>query len=217
MTARPVALAVALLIAACSSADDPDDPGDAELPSLRATVQMSGRERDASVTVVACEDSPEPACQWQVVLPDGEVTFSSLAPGDYLVFLYDVASNCALVGDEWILGVRLQDSTVTVGFDIQCQGPGTVRVSAVTSGTNLPPAYEVLREDGCDDYYHPCDRKGISSSGSVSADFVAFPGSQTFRLTDLPDNCDVIAPGNPATVTAIEDSVAELRFEVACQ
>ncbi len=215
MSVRPLALGLVLLLVACSSTEDgPDDPAGPELPGIRATVQTSGRELPQSVGVLVCVDASEAVCQYQSVATNGEVTFPSLAPGDYYVQLNNLDANCSLVG-EWIHFVALQDSTVTVGFAIQCRGRGTVRVSTVTSGSNAPTTFEVVHQADCYDYYSTCERKTVASTGSV--DFLAFPGSRTFLLEGVADNCAVAAPGNPATVEAIEDGVATLRFEVACQ
>jgi hypothetical protein len=203
-----------VLFTACGSSEDGPEPDGPELPGIRAAVQTSGSERDPYVTVLVCVDTPDATCQSEVVSPNGEVTFSSLAPGNYYAFLRDLNENCSLLGD-WLLRVPLRDSIVTVGFDIQCQGPGTVRVSAVTTGTNQPTGYRVFRQTTCDDYYVTCDRKSLASSGSVA--FTAFPGSRTFLLEDVAANCAVVSPANPATVAVIEDGVVELRFEVACQ
>lgn len=216
MLARLLSLGLVLLVAACSSAEDgPDDPDGPALPGIRATVQSSGRALPESVGVLVCVDSSDAVCQSQSVSANGEVTFSSLEPGDYYVRLENLAENCSLLG-EWLLPVALQDSTVTVGFELQCRGPGTVRVSAVTSGPNQPAVYGVRRDTSCDVYYdYRCEGSPLTSSGSV--DFTSFPGPETFVLEGVTDNCAVIAPGNPATVTVVEDGIVELRFEVACQ
>jgi hypothetical protein len=204
-----------LMLASCDGTDDdPEDPDARELPSIVATVQTSGREIDYGVSVFLCGDSNIANCQAQFVPANGEATFPSLAPGNYSMFLRDLAENCSLTG-EWLRSVPVQDSNVTVGFTILCRGPGTVRVSAVTSGTNQDRSYQVLHSRDCDDYYFPCSRKALLEPGTV--EFVTWPGTQAFLLEDVAGNCAVVAPGNPATVTAIADEIVALRFEVACQ
>jgi len=214
MRIRLITLGV-LLLASCSSGDDgPEAPVVGQLPSVRATVQTSGRDIPVSVTAVLCEDSFDASCQYQGVSSNGEVTFDSLAPGRYYVQLSNVAPNCSLAS-EWIVGVPVQDTTVTVGFAILCRGPGTARVSAVTSGTNPDLSYSVLHDTECDDYYFPCNRQVLLAGGTV--EFSTSPGAQTFRLEGVASNCAVVAPGNPASVVVVEDGVVELRYEVACQ
>jgi hypothetical protein len=204
-----------LLLASCSGGDDgPDAPSAGELPSIRASVQFAGRDIDRDVTVLLCGDANSASCQAQAVSSNGEATFPSLAPGGYYMFLRDVARNCSVTG-EWFLSVPVQDSSVTVGFAIQCRGPGTVRVSAVTSGTNLDTIYDISLGVNCDDYYSICDTKAVASNGSV--DFRVSAGQHTFTLYGVAGNCTVITPGIWAAVTAIEDEVVELRYEVACQ
>jgi hypothetical protein len=214
MRTRLLTLGV-LLLASCSSGDDgPVDPGADELPSIRATVQRSGRDIDDYVTVILCAGASSYSCQAQTVSPNGEATFPSLAPGSYDMFLRDVAPNCSVTG-EWFQSVAVQDSNVSVGFSIQCRGPGTVRVSAVTSGTNLDATYDVSVGENCDDYYSYCNTLPLAATGSV--DFLVPAGQQTFTLFGVADNCTVITPGSRAEVTAIEDEVVALRYEVACQ
>jgi hypothetical protein len=213
MRSRLITLGV-LLLASCSSGDDgPDTPSPGDLPSIRASVQFSGRDIDRDVTVILCGGADGDSCQAQAVSSNGEARFPSLAPGSCNMFLRDVAPHCSVTGD-WILTVPVQDSNVDVGFAIQCRGPGTVRVSAVTSGTNPDNTYDVTRGVSCDDYYAICDTKAVASNGSV--DFLVPAGQHIFTLNGVADNCTVVTPGDWAQVTAIEDEVVELRYEVAC-
>jgi len=54
----------------------------------------------------------------------------------------------------------------------------------------------------------------FGASGSI--DFRTASGLQTFDLRDVSSNC-AARPANPAAVTAIEDAIVDLRFEVVCQ
>jgi hypothetical protein len=109
----------------------------------------------------------------------------------------------------------VDQSAVVVGFVLECRATATVRVSVVTTGTNRDPEYWLVHQIGCDDYYYTCPGQPLPAQGSV--EFITLTGPETFRLEDVANNCIVVAPGNPATITATEDVIAELRFEVACQ
>jgi hypothetical protein len=185
-----------------------------ELPSIRATVQTTGSLIDDAMTIRVCDWSYYGTCQSQTVPSNGAITFPRMSPGRYSVSISDVADNCASTGRSWV-EVEVQGSDVVVAFEITCQAFATVRVSVATTGTNQDLAYRVVHETWCDNWYYVCPEQGLPSPGSV--DFRTLPGMQTFRLVDVADNCTVVAPGNPATVTALEAATVDVRFEVVCQ
>jgi hypothetical protein len=181
------------------------------------TVRTTGRELVDVVYLSICSNNYYStfACRRQSAASNGTVTFAGLDAGEYVVGLepYLLPENCAISGDPYRV-VSVQGATVPVDFTIECRAFGTVRVTTVTSGTNQDASYLVLRPSGCDNYYVACDAKTVPASGSV--DFRAAAGRQTFELADVSPNC---APttANPAAVTAIEDGIVEVRFEVICR
>lgn len=188
-----------------------------ERPGINVTIRTSGREIVDSVMVYICSTDyySNFGCQSRTVSSNGAVTFAGIDPGSYGVRLdtYRLPENCAPSGDSY-RRVEVQGSAVFVDFAITCLGFGTVRVTTVTSGTNQDASYEVVRPSGCDDYYVLCDRKQVAASGSV--DFRTASGPQAFELRDVASNC-TWTTANPAAVTAIEDAIVDLRFEVVCQ
>jgi hypothetical protein len=190
-----------------------------ERPGILVAVRTSGRNLVDSVRVWLCSSDYYStfACRYQTAASNDTVRFSGIDAGNYNVGLYPlgVSDNCAITGGAGGRDVVVQGSTVTVDFEVICRALGTVRVSTVTSGTGQDASYQVVRPSGCDDYYVLCDRRTITASGSV--DFRVVPGPQSFLLADVANNCAVVAPGNPATVTAAEDALVELRYEVVCQ
>jgi hypothetical protein len=183
---------------------------------IRATVRVAGRDLDTGLAVRICAPGfGVPDCSVQYAAPGVPTTFLNLPSNSYSVSVLDLAPNCALVGPD-TYNVQVQNSIVEVGFDVQCQAPGTVRVSVVTTGTKQDTDYWVLYPTGCDGwYYYECEQNTLTTAGSV--DFRVLPGVRSFTLGDVASNCVVLPPGNPRSVTAIEDAVVELRFEVACQ
>lgn len=188
-----------------------------ERPRINVTIRTSGRELVDSVFVNTCptEYYSTVGCQRRTVSSNGDVVFAGIAPGEYNVILetYYLPENCAPSGASGRI-VQVEGSTVSVDFAIVCWGFGTVRITTVTTGTNQDASYEVVRPAGCDDYYVLCDRKLITASGSV--DFRTASGTQSFELKDVSSNC-AATTANPATVTAIEDAIVDLRFEVICR
>jgi hypothetical protein len=183
---------------------------------IRATVRVTGRDIDAAIGVSACMGSIlyERSCNSRTTEPGVSTTFLNLPSGNYRVSVFDLAPNCAPAGPSGY-DVQVQNTIVDVTFDVHCQAPGTVRVTAVTTGANQDASYLVTYPTGCDDWYYDCEFNGLPASGSV--DYRLLPGVHSFTLSDVATNCVVLPPGNPRSVTAIEDAVVELRFEVACQ
>jgi len=183
---------------------------------IRATVRVAGRALDSALAVQICAPSFVLSnCITQNTGPGVPTTFLDLLSGSYSVYVLDLAPNCALAGPD-TYAVQVQNSIVEVGFDVQCQARGTVRVTVVTTGTNQDASYLVSYPTGCDGwYYYDCEQYTLTSAGNV--DYRVLPGVRSFTLDDVATNCVVLPPGNPRSVTVIEDAVVELQFEVACQ
>jgi hypothetical protein len=188
-----------------------------ERPAITATIRTSGRDIADSVFVYICsaDYGSTFGCQGRWASSNGTVAFAGIDPGSYAVHLttYSLPENCTPSGGA-SRTVQVVGSAVSVEFDIICQAFGTVRITTATTGTNQDASYELVRPSGCDDYYVPCDRKLITASGTV--DFRTAPGTQAILLTDVSSNC-ATTTANPATVTAIEDAIVDLRFEVICR
>jgi hypothetical protein len=185
------------------------------VPGVRVTIRTTGRDVDTGFRIDACSsDWYGPPCEYRYTTSNDVVTLPNLQPGTYEISLRELAENCGLNGPSSQM-VVVTGGIVEVAFDVTCRAYGTVRVSAVTTGTNQDLSYMVVRPAGCDDWYYACEQGVLTTSGSV--DFRAAPVPQSFELRDVAPNCTVTAPSNPAVVTAIEDGVVELRFEVACR
>jgi hypothetical protein len=124
-----------------------------------------------------------------------------VTPGTHVVWLDDVAGNCAVSGGGTV-------SSTDVPFAITCVAAGSVRVTTVTSGTDIPAGV-----------YHAC----LDSSGGcfdVGANAVAthdgvLPGPHTVTLDVVATNCTV-SGGTTRAFTVSQDATADLAFEVAC-
>lgn len=126
-----------------------------ELPSIRVSVQTTGRRLDDTVRVFVCPSAYYDPCRSEAVSSNGEVTFSGLRPDRYGLYLGDIAENCGVTGPNRA-EVELQGSAVPVAFQITCQEYATVRVSAVLTGTNQDNAYRVVHDIGCYYWYYVC-------------------------------------------------------------
>jgi hypothetical protein len=185
------------------------------LPGFRVTIRTTGREIDPSYRLAVCGvDYYSGGCQMWTTSPNEVVAVSGLDPGQYTVQLWQLAENCTITGPSW-QSFELLGGVVEVAFDVTCRAYGTVRVSAVTTGTEQDLSYELVQPAHCDDYYYICVRRMLTASNSLEIRLPA--GTQTFQLKDVAANCVVTAPSNPASALVPEDAVVELRFEVACQ
>ena len=144
----------------------------------------------------------------------GNLEFTRI-PGTYTIELKDVAPNCAVTGPNPIT-VTVTAGTTNIAFPVTCTPlppPGTVRITAPTSGTNRDAYYYVVNESVCD-YYYGCTTLELPAGGFV--EYTLDPGNYVFRLTDVAANCTINVP-NPATVPVVSGMVTELVFPVSCQ
>jgi hypothetical protein len=139
--------------------------------------------------------------------------------GNYLVRLYDVASNCTVTGDNPMSVSTTGGATTNVMFAVACTSPppsppsGLVRVTTPTTGADRDTYYSVVNETLCDGWYG-CWQQEMPATGV--AGFTVPVGSYVFRLTDIEANCTVTV-ANPATVTVVANTTTELVFPVSCQ
>jgi hypothetical protein len=178
---------------------------------IRVTAPTTGPDADQSylVSLGACAGSP---CTEVWMDAGGNLEFTRI-PGTYTIELKDVAPNCAVTGPNPIT-VTVTAGTTNIAFPVTCTPlppPGTVRITAPTSGTNRDAGYYVVSEP-CD--YYGCTTQALPAGGFVEYTLVA--GNYWFWLTDVAANCTINVP-NPATVPVVSGMVTELVFPVSCQ
>jgi hypothetical protein len=134
---------------------------------------------------------------------NGSVTVS-VAPGSHDVSLDGVAGNCTVSGGGTLTAV----GSTEVPLAITCVAAGSVRVTTVTSGTDLPAgAYSA-----CLDSSGGCLAMGTNAVATYNG---VIPGPHTVTLTGVAGNCTV-SGGMTRGFTVAQDATADVAFEVAC-
>jgi hypothetical protein len=160
------------------------------------------------------------------VLPaNGSLMLPGLEPGEYGFSVGDVASNCAVIGENFRTVTVSAGATSDVAFAVTCAGNlPSMRVTIATTGTDVDPdGYWLFvpytyAEVSCRQTSWQCGRVPVNGSFTVSG--VAptfFPDEEPFlvALSDVAANCAVIG-GNPQTVRIVQGATAEVVFAVTC-
>jgi TolB protein len=180
----------------------------AALGSIQVTAATTGADLDPdgySVRVQRAGDS-----RTYTVGPNGTVTISGLAAGDYLVALDGVAPNCQVGGANPRTVAVSSGGTALVQFDFTCVALGRIQVTAVTTGVDLDPdGYSVnVYGAGFGQSYNVGPNGTVTIPGLVAGDYVV-------DLYAVAANCEVT---NPATQTVAVPSGggAVVQFDVVC-
>jgi len=169
--------------------------------SIRVTTVTTGEDLDQSY-VVWGSPSPLPA-NGSVILP------IAFAPGDHVLSLLDVASNCAVVGGDTQTVTVSTGDTSEVAFAVTCVGnlPG-LRGTIATTGTDVDPDgywLEVVDHSSC---------AKVPVNGSFTCSGVT-PGTYQVQLNGVAANCTVMG-ANRQTVTVARGATADVAFAVVC-
>ena len=138
---------------------------------------------------------------------NGADTVASLVPGTHTVTLAGVAPGC-LLGGENPRDVEITAATIaSLRFDVACDQPSAIWVSAATTGEELDlDGYRVAVDGG--------DPQPLSINGSVRISGLT-PGEHDVALSDVADNC-VVSGTNPVRVAVLGGFTAAADFTVSC-
>jgi len=197
-----VALGLAAQVALLScSPSSPTDPGQTT-GQIRVTVTTTGTGQPSSFTVRLDGGSS------RSIDPNGSVTYSSLAAGNYEVAL-SVASNCTVSGsDTRMVGVQ-EGATSSVAFSVTCSAVPTGAIGATTSTTGSPidPDGYTLTVDG-----GAAQAVGVNGTRLI-ADLVV--GDHEVELGGVAANCQVQGE-NPRTLAVTQGQTTQTQFDVVC-
>jgi hypothetical protein len=183
------------LAAACS-----DGPAAPQRGTVRILTQTSGGDLDLDGYVVVLDGTTR-----RLLLVNGSISVSDIAPGTHVASLEMVADNCTVRGDnQRSLNVTAGQS-VEVTFEVVCDPTG-VAVTVHTTGSDLPTNYQVAVNGGLSVFLEP------NGSAVVSR---LQPGTNTVGLSIPSDNCTV-AGGELKTVEISARTVTPVAFEIAC-
>jgi hypothetical protein len=151
----------------------------------------------------------------RVDLPaNGSVALYGVPPGEHTISLYDVASNCAVVGgDAQTVTVSAGDTSEVV-FAVTCVGDlPSLRVTIATTGTDIDPDGFRLDVVGlaCGSEPWQCGQVPVNGTFTYSG---LTPREYEVQLSDVAANCSVSA--NPQLVTVTRGATADVVFAVTC-
>jgi hypothetical protein len=145
---------------------------------------------------------------------NGSILFPAVPAGQVGFALYDVASNCAVVGGERKTVTVAAGDTSDLTFAVTCAAIPSLRVTIATTGTDVDP-------DGyrLDVFYVPCGSEPwqcgqVPVNGSFTYSGLN-PHLYQVGLSGVAANCAVIG-ANPQVVNVVRGATAEVAFAVTC-
>ena len=138
---------------------------------------------------------------------DARVTITGVSAGDHLVELSDLASNCAVQGENPRVAVVSPGSRLDLLFEIVCSHlPATLLVRTATSGASSDP-------DGFDISIDGGPAQSIAGRASLALS-TAIGASHRILLTGLAPLCFVVGP-NPIEIE-VREELTSTEFQVEC-
>src|SRR5438309_6627126 len=206
-----LAAAAATLMVA-GACNDPQSPrpqallGLPDVGALAVTVATSGSNTPSGYTVTVDGSSS------QSVGANGVATFVGLAPGDHVVLLSGVPSNCSVSGATPRTVSLIARLVAATTFSVSCTAPppppttGELTVTTSTSGSNIDAdGYTVTVDGGAS--------QAIGVNGSVTFSGLS-AGSHTVVLSGVAGNCSV-SGGTSRTANVTAGATAPTSFSVA--
>src|SRR5437660_386411 len=207
-----LAAAAATLMVA-GACNDPQSPrpqallGLPDVGALAVTVATSGSNTPSGYTVTVDGSSS------QSVGANGVATFVGLAPGDHVVLLSGVPSNCSVSGANPRTVSLIAGLVAATTFSVSCTAPppppttGELTVTTSTSGSNIDAdGYTVTVDGGAS--------QAIGVNGSVTFSGLS-AGSHTVVLSGVAGNCSV-SGGTSRTANVTAGATASTSFSVTC-
>ena len=129
------------------------------------------------------------------------------------VYLYDIARNCVLAGEQYRSGLQVPlRGTLVIMFSLQCVQGGSIRVAATTTGVELDASgYQVgIQGQGLDTLVT------LSTNGGIATASTLLPGGYALTLLDVAGNCEV-GGTIPRLVNVTAGAITDLSFDVTCE
>jgi len=139
---------------------------------------------------------------------------AEVTPGDYVVELRDVATNCSVTApNPRTVPVAAGDADSTT-FVVTCTGAapttGDLTIITSTTGENIPAGYTLS-------FSGPGGSGTVAIAANQTQSFPGQPaGDYTLELTDVPTNCSVVNGTNPRTVRVDAGDADTTTFEITC-
>jgi len=200
---RPMTLALVFVASIGYGCGDDGGTDPPRTGSVQVTLAMAGTDLDPDGCQVTVDGGLARTIQ------DGEsTTYANLGTGSHVVALSDVASNCEVQGESSRTVQVAADATTDVTFGVVCSAlpTGSIQVTTVTTGQEIPPdGYVVVAAESF---------ASIGVNATVTFEDVRV-GDRSVALSDLPLHCSVSGE-NPRTVTVTDGGTVETTFEIDC-
>jgi hypothetical protein len=178
-------------------------------PTLRFTTTTTGADVPSTYYICIGEDYFY-YCTYDATIGPNSSATVSVAPGSYPVYLY-VPGNCT-VSENNPRTITAVDTT-EVPFSISCVATGSVRVTSITTGTDIDPdGYELcVTRSGMNDcqWWGHADPNSTVTISGVTAE------PHTVWILGLTQNCTVDG-GTSRAVTVPVHGTVDLTFNVTC-
>ncbi len=173
---------------------------------IRVTTVTTGEDLDPTYYV---RDDPPQSLTPQLPANGSVILPIAFAPGDHVLSLLDVASNCAVVGGNAQTVTVSAGDTSDVAFAVTCVGNlPALRGTIATTGTDVDPdGYWLEVVD-----HSWCARVPVNGSFTCSG---MTPGTYQVQLNGVAANCTVMG-ANRQTVTVARGATADVVFAVMC-
>jgi hypothetical protein len=177
------------------SCDDPLTPGGI----LQVTTATGGTQQDEDGYRLLIDSA------FAAELPLDGVVELPLSEGLHRVQLTEMASTCAVDGDNPATSFVGRDTMRALTFRVEC-GPGTLSVTTATGGTGSDPDGYLLLVD---------DVQVAAPEAAATVSVTLEPGPHSVRLSGLAPECTT-SGSNPRTVTVARNRTASTTFNVTC-
>ena len=170
--------------------------------AMTVSVVTTGADQDPDGYFVAIDGAAPRA-----LAANGAISVGELREGSHVITLTGRATNCAASGGD-TRNVQVSfGQTTTAAFVMTCVARiGEVRVTTVTTGTDMPNGYTVL-VDGT-------NARLLTANGSETIAALA-EGARVLTLASLPANCTV-AGGDRREVAITFDAMSQVEYRVTC-
>ncbi len=177
--------------------------------SIHVTTMTTGVDLDPDGYAVVIDQDEHYPSDGEPIARDGALTITRVPGGEHTVSLEDVARNCVVSGDNPRPASVSPGAETRVGFVIQCEREGALRVIARTTGPDADAdgysaAIETARFD---------TTAALLANDAVTIGVPA--GGFAVTLSGLSVNCEPAGTTSRAGNVASADTV-EITFDVTC-
>ena len=169
--------------------------------TIRTTTTTTGVDLDPEGYAVDVDGGPRTP-----IPTNGTVSMTPFKAGTHSVRLTGIADNCTVAEpNPSAVSVTLAETT-TVAFTITCTAAGSIRVTTISTGVDVPSGYSVSVDGGT-------FQQVIGANAQLT--FAPLGARSHTVVLGVPFHCTV-SGANPVTVAVTAGSTADVTFQVTC-